>query len=155
MRRDDVEFGVLPLPPCQARSDPERVDTDRDDAQHEPLEPVAPKAKGGTGEHEPPPIDVRVLGLPPLHQHNGKGVTDTERDERDEPAKQRGAEIRRRTPVELEALRTVSHGFPPGHIGLQPTPPARLSNTGLPRECDGHSETSKLARHVYIVIAAT
>jgi hypothetical protein len=95
-----VEVRVLPLPLGDAGSDPEKVDAQRDEAQEQPLDPVAEQCGSRAAEDEREAVDVAVLGAPALAEDEGERIADPDRASRYEEAEKCGADIGRCAAVE-------------------------------------------------------
>jgi hypothetical protein len=63
---------------------------------------VAEETDSGAGEDQPLAIDERVLGLPPLLEHERKRVTDPEGEDGDERSENGGTKVGAGTAVEGE-----------------------------------------------------
>lgn len=93
---------MLDDPLLQAWVDPERVDAEGDDAQQEPLDPVAEQARRAAGEAESLTVDIGVLRLPPVGHHDCPRVADPEGQNRDDESGDPDAEPGSCTAIESE-----------------------------------------------------
>ena len=66
-----------------------KVDAQGDEAEEQPLDPVAEQARGGASDDEALAIDVGVLRAPPLFQNEREWITEAEGEDCDEEADSR------------------------------------------------------------------
>lgn len=70
------KFGMHCLPLLQLDLEPETIDTECDDSEQEPFDPIAEQLHSVTGELQASSIDYSVLGFPVIHHTAGPGVAD-------------------------------------------------------------------------------
>ena len=84
---------------------PEAVDSQRNDAQQEPLDPVAEQPDRRPVKGEPVPGDHRVLRLPVVDHGESPGQADTHRADRDQASQQRPPDQLKQAAVEIRHQR--------------------------------------------------
>ena len=72
------ERSMHDFPLLQLYSDPETVNTERDDGQQKPLDPVSEQSECCTVKMQPVPIDDRMLDLPVVDHRIRPGQADTQ-----------------------------------------------------------------------------
>lgn len=90
---DGREMGVLGDPFLHLDVQPEAVDTQGDDGQKYPLDPVAEELRPGAVKLQAVAVDNGVLHFPPLHHADRPGKGQSQRDDRQQRGQQTPADL--------------------------------------------------------------
>lgn len=101
---------MLCLPLLQLNVQPEAIDAEGDHRQQKPLDPVAEKLHGSTGELQPATVNDRVLCFPAIDHAHCPGVANAKGTGGDQSAKDLPADQLQQATVKIGFFGLNFHG---------------------------------------------